>query len=249
MKTIGIIPARYDSRRFRGKVLADLCGKPVIRHVYEGALKSRFLDELVVACDDVRIKRAVESFGGKAFLTSTSHKTGTDRVIEIASSIESDYVINIQGDEPFMTGELLDSVIDALYEDREICMATPIRRIISSQELSNPGVVKVVVDKDNFAIYFSRSCIPFPRDSLDLQSLLKHRAFYGHIGLYGYRRDFLLGFNNLPRSELEEIEELEQLRIIANGYRIKTVITDYHGVGIDTPKDLERAVEILKRNV
>lgn len=243
MKAIGIIPARYHSTRFVGKPLADICGKPMIEHVYERALKSESLASLVVATDDERILRTVEGFGGKAILTSSHHQSGTDRIAEALSKIQvedNDVIVNIQGDQPLLKPEMVDAVIRPLMTDLSLVMGTLCCRIKAEAELSNPNVVKVVVDKNGFALYFSRFPIPYVRE----QNTATYH--YRHIGIYVYRKEFLLRFSRMPQSELEKAEILEQLRALENGYRIKLVETDMDSVEVDTPEDLEKVKKVMR---
>lgn len=245
MDAIGIIPARYGSTRFEGKVLADLGGKPVIQHVYERAKQAKLLDELIVACDDERVKNVVSKFGGKAILTSPDQPTGTDRLTEVVNPIDVKVVVNIQGDEPFVQPTMIDNIVLELLNNPKTGMATIIKRIEDEKDLYDPNIVKVVIDKNGFALYFSRNFIPFIRNKDSAKSVLETYVFYKHIGLYGYTKDFLFTFKNLPESNLEEAEKLEQLRVLEHGYKIKTIVTKFDTVGIDTPEDLERAKELL----
>jgi 3-deoxy-manno-octulosonate cytidylyltransferase (CMP-KDO synthetase) len=248
MDAVGIIPARYASTRFEGKVLADLGGKPVIQHVYERAKQAKLLDDLIVACDDERVKEAVLKFGAKAVMTSADQPTGTDRLTEVANPLDVKIVVNIQGDEPFVQPTMIDQIVLELLHNEKAGMATVIKRLEDEKELCDPNVVKVVVDKDGYALYFSRNFIPFVRDrEPGAKPILETAIFYKHIGLYGYTKDFLFTFKNLPKSRLEEAEKLEQLRALEHGYRIKTLVTKFDTVGIDTPEDLERAKELLGR--
>ena len=240
MKAIGVIPARYAATRFEGKVLATLYGKPVIQHVWEKAKKAHTLDELIVAADDERIIKAVESFGGKATLTAKEHPSGTDRLREVVNPLDVNIVVNVQADEPLLHPSMIDELVTALQQDKEIVMATLMKKIDNTEEINNPNVVKVVVDKDNFALYFSRATIPYHKQ-------VDARCYYKHIGLYSYTKDFLFTFVNMPRSFLEKTEELEQLRALENGYKIKVLETSYNTVGIDTPEDLQKAEQILSR--
>ncbi len=255
MTSLGIIPARYAASRFEGKVLAKIGNKPMIQHVWERAKKAHSLDDLIVAADDDRIIKVVEEFGGKAVFTSKSHPSGTDRLREIANPLDVDIVVNIQADEPLLNHSMIDSLVDTLRDDRDIVMASLMKKIDSIEEISNPNLVKVVVDKNNFALYFSRSPIPFIRDNgeapaeqADSVSPNKAHQFYKHIGLYAYTKDFLFTFANLPPSSLEKYEKLEQLRALENGYRIKMVETQYDTIGVDTPEDLVRARATLYKN-
>lgn len=243
MEVLGIIPARYDSTRFKGKVLADLFGKPLIQHVYERAKRAVRLDDLVVAADDQRVVEAVNNFGGKVILTSKEYISGTDRLREVASLIDSKIIINIQGDEPLIHNSMIDSLAQCLLSDPSIPMATLIKKIDNEEELNNPNVVKVVIDRLGYALYFSRRTIPYLREPLGKKSEV---VFYKHIGIYGYTRDFLFTFNNMPPSPLEKAEKLEQLRALEHGYKIKTIETTFDTIGVDTPEDLEKVKEKLK---
>lgn len=236
MQVLGVIPARYGSTRLEGKPLVDIIGKPMIQHVYENVTRSSILDDVIVATDDSKIKKVVEGFGGKAVLTSPDYTTGTDRVAEVARNLDVQVVVNIQGDEPFINPEMINEVAEPLLRDKNILMGTLMHKIKNEEDLSNPNVVKVVTDKSGFALYFSRSLIPYPRRSEG------HRAFE-HIGIYCYQKDFLLKFAELKPTPLETSESLEQLRALENGYRIKVVLTKqkYIALSVDTPEDLEKA--------
>jgi 3-deoxy-manno-octulosonate cytidylyltransferase (CMP-KDO synthetase) len=236
MKVLGVIPARYASTRLPGKPLVDILGQPLIRHVYERAARSRILDELIVATDDERILAAVQAFGGRARLTSREHNTGTDRAAEVAAALEVGVVVNIQGDEPFVEPGMIDEIVQPLLDDPELPMCTSMHEVTDQQDFANPNVVKVVVDLSGNALYFSRSLIPYPRKSEG------HRVFE-HIGLYAYRKDFLLRYSRLPQTPLEKLESLEQLRALEHGYRIRVVETrqNYVPLSVDAPEDLERA--------
>lgn len=243
MRAIGVIPARYGSCRFPGKVLADIDGRPLVQYVYEEALKSAKLQDLVVAVDDERVKKAVEDFGGRAVMTIKGHQSGTDRIAEIANPIDAEIVVNIQADEPLIHFSMIDDLVDCLSHDPDIPMATLIYKIKEPQELCDPNIVKVVKDKNNFALYFSRSAIPHLRDAqTDFSSL----SFFKHIGLYAYSKDFLFTFRNLPKGELESAEKLEQLRVLERGYRIKVIETGFETIGVDTPQDLEKVKEKIR---
>ena len=239
MKVLGVIPARYHSTRFEGKPLALLGGRPVLQHVYERARKSSLLSELVVATDDERIAAAVEKFGGKAVMTSRDHISGTDRVAEAARACDAEVVVNIQGDEPFIAGEAIDQAVEPFLSRPELEMTTLMRAIERPEDLLDPNVVKVVTDCEGFALYFSRSRIPYPRQQ-------NPAPVFEHIGLYAYGKEFLLRFASLAPTKLEKTEALEQLRALENGHRILVVETRHHaGLSIDTPADLERAEEFL----
>lgn len=240
---IGIIPARYSSTRFPGKPLSILGGKPVIQRVYEQA--SKVLNNVCVATDDERIYNKVIEFGGNAVMTRTDHKSGTDRIAEAYEKIGKPYkvVINIQGDEPFIHPEQIESVM-ACFDDKDVEIATLGKRFTSMEAVQNPNSPKIVVDNRGFAMYFSRSVIPFVR-GVEEGEWLGHYPFLKHLGLYAYRVDVLKAITALPQSSLEKAESLEQLRWLQNGFRIKVAETEFETVGIDTPEDLKRAEELL----
>ncbi|MBU0759900.1 MAG: 3-deoxy-manno-octulosonate cytidylyltransferase [Candidatus Omnitrophica bacterium] len=244
MDVIGIIPARYGATRFEGKLLADLCGKPVIQHTWENAKKSRSIEDLLIATDDKRIYNTAKGFGAKAVYTSKAHKSGSDRLTEIASQFEAKIIVNIQADEPLLHPSMIDNIVDPLLRDKDIQMATLCHKIESEHELFDRNTVKVVLDRKGFALYFSRAAIPYKPRSIHNGNRISN--CYKHIGLYAYTRDFLFTFKSLPQSTLEKIEKLEQLRVIENGYKIKVVETKYDTVGIDTPEDLARARELIQ---
>ena len=246
MNFIGIIPARFQSTRFPGKPLAHLGEKPIIQWVYENAKKA--LDKVYVATDDERIYQAVEAFGGKAVYTSANHQSGTDRCAEAAQKLSGhlkfEVVVNIQGDEPFIKAEQIEGLKDCFLSP-ETEIATLIKPITNAAEITNINRPKVVINKNQEAIYFSRSPIPFVRD-FKPEEWISRNTFYSHIGMYAYRFDILLELTKLPISILEKAESLEQLRWLENGYRIKTAQTLYENIGIDTPEDLEEARKFLK---
>jgi 3-deoxy-manno-octulosonate cytidylyltransferase (CMP-KDO synthetase) len=246
MKILGVIPARYASTRFPGKPLADIAGKSMIERVYREVMKSTMLSRVLVATDHPAIFNHVKSFGGKVFMTSESHPSGTDRCFETLSSQEEkfDYVINIQGDEPFIAPEQIDLLAQLL--DGKTELATLIKKIDREDELFNPNVVKVVKDDFDEAIYFSRSPIPHVRNTPQ-QEWLAHHSFFKHIGMYAYRHDILAKITKLEISSLERTESLEQLRWIENGYSIKVAETTLETMGIDTPEDLEKAIQFVNR--
>ncbi|NTW17141.1 MAG: 3-deoxy-manno-octulosonate cytidylyltransferase [Syntrophaceae bacterium] len=242
MNVVCIIPARYESSRFPGKPLADICGKPMIQHVYERVVQARTVSLAAVATDDERIFTAVQRFGGRAIMTSTTHQSGTDRIAEVVTHLGlalSDIVVNIQGDQPLFEPIQIDEVAKPLLDDPDLPMSTLIYKIIREEEVTHPHVVKVIFDHDHNAIYFSRATIPFVRDR-------GHEvSYYKHHGIYAYRRQFLDTFTKLPQGTLERLEALEQLRALEHGYRIKVVETYYDSVQVDTPQDLERVKRIL----
>lgn len=244
MKFIGIIPARYASTRFPGKPLALLGGKPVIQHVYEKV--AAVLEAAYVATDDERIYDAVKSFGCQVVMTRTDHKSGTDRIEEAIEKIggEWDVVVNVQGDEPFVAKSQLDTICHC-FDDPTTQIATLGKPFESMEAVQNPNSPKIVVDNMGFAMYFSRSVIPYVRGK-EKSSWLTHYPFLKHLGIYAYRKDVLRQITQLPQSSLEIAESLEQLRWLQNGFKIKVGTTDVETVGIDTPQDLERAEEFLK---
>lgn len=241
MEVIGVIPARYSSTRFEGKVLADILGKPMIQHVWERAKLAKTLDDLIIACDDERVANVAREFGSKVVMTSKAHASGTDRIIEVVNPLDVKIVINIQADEPLVHPMMIDGVARALSEDSSLSMATIIRKIEDPLSINDPHVVKVVVDRNNFALYFSRAAIPY----LAVNSEVESPVYYKHIGLYGYTKDFLFTYKNLPPSSLEKTECLEQLRVLEEGLRIKAIETKYDTLGVDTPQDLEKLKEHL----
>jgi 3-deoxy-manno-octulosonate cytidylyltransferase (CMP-KDO synthetase) len=241
MKVLGVIPARYQSSRLPGKPLMLIGGKPMIQRVYENARTALCLDELIVATDDQRIYDAVVAFGGKVEMTAVNHPTGTDRLAEVARRHEEEIIINIQGDEIMIQGTVIDAVTRPLLEDPALVMTTAKTRLTDPDQLQEPSVVKVVTDGQGYALYFSRYPIPFPRHP-------EQAEYWQHIGLYGYQRDFLLQYSQLPQSRLELAESLEQLRALTNGYRIKVAEVKFQAVGVDTPEDLERARVFFNQN-
>lgn len=244
MKFIGLIPARYASTRFPGKPLALLAGKPVIQHVYEQAVK--VLDAVYVATDDERIYNKVTEFGGKAVMTSTKHHSGTDRIEEALEKVGGDFdvVVNIQGDEPFIAQSQIETLCHC-FEDEDTQIATLGKPFECIKAVENPNSPKIVVDNRGYAMYFSRSVIPFVR-GVERQEWLKKYPFLKHLGIYAYRTEVLKAITRLPQSSLELAESLEQLRWLENGYRIKVGITNVETVGIDTPEDLQRAEDFIR---
>ena len=239
LEVVVVIPARFQSTRFPGKLLADLDGRPMIEHVYRRAAASRVASRVIVATDDLRIATAVAGFGGQVRLTRMDHQTGTDRLAEVASTLDCDIVVNVQGDEPMLDSRAIAEAI-APFADPSISMTTLYRRILNPAELSDPNVVKVVLDRGGFALYFSRAPIPHARDPRGGWPPL-----YRHIGLYAYRRSALLVLASLEPTPLERAEALEQLRALEHGIRVKAVETAYDSIGVDTPEDLERVRRLL----
>jgi 3-deoxy-manno-octulosonate cytidylyltransferase (CMP-KDO synthetase) len=243
MDVIAVIPARYSSSRFKGKVLAEVLGKPMIQHVWERAKQALVLDDVIIACDEEIVLDACRKFKAKVVMTSKDHACGTDRIGEVVNPLDVKIIINIQGDEPLIHPSMIDSVARALLDDGNVTMATVMKKIEQDRELHDPNVVKVVVDKDNFALYFSRAPIPHRAQNSQIQS----PVYYKHIGLYGYTKDFLFTYKNLPVSTLEKIERLEQLRVLEEGFRIKVIETKFDTVGVDTPADLEKVKLYLEK--
>lgn len=238
MKIIAIIPARWASTRFPGKVLADINGRPMLQHVYERVAQVSLLDDILIACDCENVMRVAQQFGAKTVMTSDKHPSGSDRIAEVVQNIEADIVINVQGDEPLIDPSVIDALISVLKQESECVMATVIKRIDNEDDLNNSNVVKVVIDNNDYALYFSRSLVPFNRDNEDV-------TYYRHLGIYAYRKNFLLKYVTLPQSNLERIEKLEQLRVLENGYKIKTIKTNMETIGVDTIEDLKKVLERL----
>lgn len=253
MSVVAIIPARYGSTRLPGKPLADIGGKPMIQHVYESAAKAKELERVVVATDDRRIERAVRNFGGEVVMTSPRHASGTDRLAEVARTLKARWLVNVQGDLPFIDRKTIARAVAPLRLNPAVPMGTVCTRIYDLEEWRNPNVVKVLFDRAHFALCFSRAPIPYPRQSEADVSRKKRgsgasRRLWGyrHLGLYVYRRDFLLKFAGLPRTALEKIESLEQLRALENGYRIYVAEVDERSIEVDTPEDLKKAARYWK---
>jgi 3-deoxy-manno-octulosonate cytidylyltransferase (CMP-KDO synthetase) len=242
MLVYGIIPARYGSERLPGKPLALICGKTMVQHVYERCVLCNCLDKVLVATDDPRIRDAVVSFGGNCILTRSDHQSGTDRLAEAAEILglgDEDIVVNIQGDEPLLEPTMLETLIDAIATPPRVEMATLAVSSTSSHEFADPNVAKVTIDASGRALYFSRSPIPFPRESGSPLSFLKH------LGFYAYRRKFLAEFTGLPQGKLEMIEKLEQLRALENGYAIRVALSPFDSVSVDTPEDLQKVIGLM----
>ena len=241
MKFLGVIPSRYASTRLEGKPLKDICGHTMVEWVYKRALKSK-LDGVVVATDDERIVDEVKSFGGNVILTRKDHINGTSRIAEVCETYtDYDVIVNIQGDEPLIEPDMINSIIDSFIEDNTIPMSTLKYKLTDMTEIENPNAVKVVTDKNDFAIYFSRSVIPYPRN-------LNMDNYYKHVGIYGYKRDFVMEYAKMESTPLELSESLEQLRVLENGYKIKVLETPYKIIGVDTQEELERVRESITKN-
>ncbi len=238
-RILGVIPARFASSRFPGKALASLAGKPMVQHVWERARQSRYLDDVLVATDDERIAAAVRQFGGRVRMTQADHPTGTDRLAEVASAENAAIYVNIQGDEPLIDPDAIDAAILSVHGDENVSMGTLKKRIVDPSDIVNTNVVKVVTNLLNEAIYFSRCPIPYERDGRG------GSIYFKHVGLYVYRREFLVHYPDLTVGPLEQAERLEQLRALENGYRIRVVDTEYESLGVDTPEDLERVQQLF----
>ena len=246
---IGIIPARFASTRLMGKPLADICGMPMIQHTYNSAKKSKLLDKVVIAVDDEKIFKVVKSFGAEAYMTPKECASGSDRIALVSEQIpDATIIVNIQGDEPFIKGKMIDEAIEPLLFDKKVHLSTLAKRITNVEEMKSPSVVKVVFDYKNFAMYFSRSPIPFARDARTNLARIQVAEIYKHIGLYVYRKEVLQKFTTLRQTDLEQIEKLEQLRFLEHGYKMKIVLTEYDTFSVDTPKDLELARRFYEKH-
>lgn len=243
-KILTVVPARYASSRFPGKIIAPLCGKPLVLHAYERAIESKYVTDTVIAADDQRIVDALRPFDARVVMTRADHASGTDRIAEVAAGADADIIVNVQGDEPLIDAHTIDVTIEALLGDPDAAMSTARALIKNAEEIENPNVVKLVCDARNRALYFSRSPIPFIRDAADRAN--HPPCYWVHLGLYAYRREFLLKFAALPQTPLERLEKLEQLRALENGYPIVVAETDYDCIGVDTPEDLARVRELLE---
>ena len=240
MQSICVIPARYSSTRLPGKPLKDICGKPMICRVWERASRAKSVAEVIVATDDERILRAVEKNSGRAMMTRADHKTGTDRLAEVVEKFsDAEVVVNVQGDEPLIEPSLIDELVAEFVKDKNLQMATVATELFDTDEMNNPNNVKVVIDKNNDALYFSRSLIPYPRNAG------KSKVFK-HIGIYAYRRNFLLAYAKIEPTPLEQSESLEQLRALENGFKIRVIKSSCRFVGVDTEEDLKLVNEIYQ---
>ena len=240
-----IIPARFQSTRFPGKPLAEIEGKPLIYHCYQSITRSQWIKEVIVATDDLKIKRVVEQFGGKAVLTSFAPKTGTDRLAEVVEKMEGELFVNVQGDEILLQANFLDSLIESFSKNRALQMATYKKEIKEWEEVNNPNIVKVVCDREGFALYFSRSPVPFFRDRKPDQPV-PSKTFFRHFGIYIYRKQFLQRYSQWPESSLENFEKLEQLRAMEHGVKIWVKETSDDSLRVDVPEDLDRVKEVLR---
>jgi 3-deoxy-manno-octulosonate cytidylyltransferase (CMP-KDO synthetase) len=242
-KILGVIPARFSSSRFPGKVLAKIANKTMLQHVYERASLATYLTSTIIATDDDQVYAVAKSFGARVRMTRSDHLSGTDRVAEVASAENAELIVNIQGDEPLIDPAAIDAAILPLVHEPDVVMGTLKKRIEDPREITDPNVVKVVTDHTGDAIYFSRCPIPFERGKP------AGTPYFKHIGLYVYQRDFLLAYPALPVGPLEEAERLEQLRALENGYRIRVVETEYESLGVDTPEDLQRVSRLFDASI
>lgn len=245
---IGIIPARFASSRLMGKPLASIGGKPMIQHTYERAKKSKLLSDIVIAVDDEKVFSVVKKFGAQVVMTPKDLTTGSDRIAFVAKSLATaEIIVNIQGDEPFISGRMIDQAIEPLLFDKKVKVSTLVKKITSVDEYKSASIPKVVFDYNNYALYFSRQPIPFVRDSRTIAEKIISTDFYKHIGLYVFRKNELIKFTRLRQTDLEKAEKLEQLRMLEHGMKIKVVVTEYDSFSVDTPKDLELARKIYQK--
>ena len=245
---LGVIPARFASTRLMGKPLADIGGKPLLQHTYEGAKKSKLMNQIVIAVDDDQVAKAAKGFGAAVIMTPKDCKTGSDRIaIATKEFPRADIIVNIQGDEPFINGMMIDQAIEPLLFDPAVNVSTLAKLIDDVEEFVSPSVVKVVFDYKNFALYFSRSPIPFVRDAANEKEMLEKADVYKHIGLYVFRKEYLIKFTQLTPTDLETWEKLEQLRMLENGFKVKIVETEFESFSVDTPEDLEKARKIYSK--
>lgn len=241
MEVLCVIPARYASTRLPGKPLSMICGKPMIQHVYERACQASLPSEVVVATDNELVKKAIDNFGGHVIMTSPDHPSGTDRLAEVALNYpDVDVIVNVQGDEPMIPPEVIDRLAAVFNDDNDLQMAT-LKTLMNEEDYDNPAAVKVVTDLNGYALYFSRSLMPYPRNKFNDYKVFKH------VGIYAYRRDFLLKYAALSPTPLERAESLEQLRALENGYKIKVLESDFQGIGVDTPEDLAAVNELFAK--
>jgi 3-deoxy-manno-octulosonate cytidylyltransferase (CMP-KDO synthetase) len=236
-KVLAVIPARYASTRFPGKIIAPLAGKPLVFHTYQQACKARLVTEALVAADDERVVEALRPYDVRVVMTRRDHPSGTDRIAEVAERSDADIIVNVQGDEPLIDPNTIDAAIRPLMEHPEVPMSTARHRITQPEQIGNPNVVKVVCDAQGYALYFSRSPIPYIRDEADRGAAAT--CYWEHVGLYVYRRAFLVQYAKMPQTPLEKLEKLEQLRVLENGFKIAVVETPYESISVDTPEDLE----------
>ncbi len=240
INVIGVIPARYESKRLPHKLLRTLYGKPLLQWAWDNASSAHSLDELIIACDHPELEQAAKEFGANVVMTSADHSSGTDRIAEAVSDIDAKIVINIQADEPLINSSIIDSLAQEMLANANLVMATVKKRIEDQEQINNPNVVKVICDRADFAIYFSRYALPYYRQKEGVE-----RIYYKHLGIYAYTKDFLYTFKNLPRSYLEQAEMLEQLRVLQAGHKIKVIETQFDSWGVDTEEDFQEVEKIL----
>ena len=243
-RILAVVPARYASTRFPGKIIAPLAGKPLVLHTYERAREAALVDEALIATDAQEVVDALAPFGVAPVMTRADHASGTDRIAEVVAGIDADIVVNVQGDEPVIDPAVIDATIRPLIEQPDVVMSTARCLITRPEDINNPNAVKVVCDARGHALYFSRSPIPYIRDAADHAAAAT--CYWVHIGLYAYRRDFLIEYARMPQTPLEKLEKLEQLRVLENGYKLAVVDTEYESIGVDTPADLERVRALIE---
>jgi 3-deoxy-manno-octulosonate cytidylyltransferase (CMP-KDO synthetase) len=243
-RILTVVPARYASTRFPGKIIAPLAGKPLVYQTYLRACQAKLVSEALIATDDQKVVDALAPFDVRVVMTRVDHASGTDRIAEVAEHTDAEIIVNVQGDEPLLSPEIIDETIQPLLDQPDVVMSTARRLITDPADLDDTNVVKVVCDLNGHALYFSRECIPHIRDAADRAA--RPPCHWQHVGLYVYRRDFLLKFARMPQSPLEKLEKLEQLRVLENGYKIAVVDTEYEAVGVDTPADLERVRRLME---
>jgi 3-deoxy-manno-octulosonate cytidylyltransferase (CMP-KDO synthetase) len=247
---VGIIPARFASSRLMGKPLADIGGKPMIQHTWQSAKKAKLLDKVVIAVDDEKVFQVAKSFGAEVYLTPREIASGSDRIAIVASKLpEAQIIVNIQGDEPFIKGKMIDEAIEPLLFDKKVSLSTLAKKITTVDEMKAASVVKVVFDYNNYAMYFSRAPIPYARDARTNLERVENAEMYKHVGLYVYRKEVLQKFTTLRQTDLEMTEKLEQLRFLEHDFKMKIVVTEYDSLSVDTPKDLELARRYYERFV
>ncbi len=242
-KVLAVVPARYASTRFPGKIIAPAAGKPVVYHTYLQAQKATLVDEVLIATDAEEVVEALRPYDARVVMTRKDHPSGTDRIAEIAANTDAEIIVNVQGDEPLIDPKTIDDTVRPLLDDPDLPMSTARNLITLPEQIENPSVVKVVCDVRGYALYFSRWPIPYIRDAADRGAAAT--CYWQHVGIYVYRRDFLLRFAKMPQTPLEKLEKLEQLRVLENGLKIAVVDTEYDSVGVDTPEDLERVNALL----
>ena len=249
LRIVAVIPARYAATRFPGKVLAPILGKPMVQWVFEKMNRSRFVDAVWIATDHAEVKRVAEGFGAKVILTSPNARSGTDRVAEAVRDVSVDIVVNIQGDEPMIDAGAVDKAIEPFFNDEALQVSTLVRPAQGLEEMEDINTARVIFDQNHDAIYFTRGIVPYNRDLPDKRQWLAHFRYFQHVGVYVYRKEFLLKFAGWPETPLEKVEKLEQLRILEHGYKIRVVESDYVPICVDVPGDVPRVEAMLKREI